>query len=238
MKHFLTTTAAALSMLASPAQAATFEWWRNAEPDNYGLKISGPILKGDAEQLNRMLSAADTRYRDGRTLFTIYLDSPGGMVAEAIIIGTAIRIYGALCASACGLIWLAGDRRYLGSRTTVGFHSAYDPTTRQVLSIGLTMVRGYLASLGISQSTIGYLLQAPPEGMEWVTPDKAREHGIETWTCMKCSGDKAAREPDDPNPWSRPVRTVPMKGDFPHIPAAGLRVGDSKPKENSYAEHL
>jgi hypothetical protein len=34
-------------MLALPAQAATFTWWKNVEPDSYGLKISGPIVKGD-----------------------------------------------------------------------------------------------------------------------------------------------------------------------------------------------
>jgi len=48
MRHILTTAAIALSVLASPAQAATFEWWKNAE-DSYGIKISGEIGRAMAE---------------------------------------------------------------------------------------------------------------------------------------------------------------------------------------------
>jgi membrane-bound ClpP family serine protease len=229
MKHFPTTAAVALSaLLTLPAHAATFDWWRNAEPDSYGLKIAGEIVKGDFELFKRTLLAADPHYWGGRIVFTVRLDSPGGSVVEAIGIGNVIRIFGfntfvadgARCASACGLIWLAGERRYLGSRTAVGFHMVFDPKTRQPIPAARTMVEAYLAMLGVSQPTIRYFLQAPPESIEWLTPDKAREHGIaDVWVCVRCSG--AAPVPDSPNaappPWPRPVRTIPIKGDFPPI---------------------
>ena len=92
MRHILTTAAIALSVLASPAQAVTFEWWKNAE-DSYGIKISGEIGKGDAERFRRTLLDADPYYGSGAT-FMVYLDSPGGRVFEAIEIGNAIRSLG------------------------------------------------------------------------------------------------------------------------------------------------
>jgi hypothetical protein len=126
-------------MLALPAQAATFEWWRNAEPDSYDLKITGAIVKGDSERFKLTLLTAHPGYWRSRVNFTVHLDSVGGMVVEAIDIGNTIRIFkfntfvadGAICASACGLIWLAGDRRYFGANAALGFHTVYDPRTRQ-----------------------------------------------------------------------------------------------------------
>ena len=228
MRHILTTAAIALSVLASPAHAATFEWWKNAE-DSYGLKISGQIVKGDAEQFRHALRDADPYYGSGGASFTIYLESPGGLVVEAIGIGGAIRPYGfntfvadgTMCASACGMIWLAGERRYLGTHAVVGFHAPYHLKTRQILPEAVAFAKAYLAKLGISQPTIDYLLQAPPEGMEWLTPDKARQHGIETWACMRCTGDAPAAPAGEPlQTIPKPVQTVPIKGDFP--PASRL----------------
>jgi len=90
--------------------------------------------------------------------FTVHLDSVAGMVVEAIDIGNTIRIFkfntfvadGAICASACGLIWLAGDRRYLGANAALGFHTVYDPRTRQPTPTGLAL--GLMASRGAGAS--------------------------------------------------------------------------------------
>ena len=225
MRHILTTAAIALSVLASPAQAVTFEWWKNAE-DSYGIKISGEIGKGDAERFRRTLLDADPYYGSGAT-FMVYLDSPGGRVFEAIEIGNAIRSLGfntfvadeAICTSACGLIWLAGDRRYLGANAALGFHTVYDPRTRQPTPVGLAWVEAYMSRLGIGQPTFRYLTQASADSIEWLTPDKAKQYGIENvWTCIKCSGDKAAP--------GAPLQEAPVR---PAVPSQTVLVGSKVP---------
>ena len=113
MRHILTTAAIALSMLALPAQAATFTWWKNVEPDSYGLKISGPIVKDDAEQFRHTLLTAHPGYWRSRVNFTVHLDSVGGMVVEAIDIGNTIRIFKFNTAVADGRDMCLGPRLYL-----------------------------------------------------------------------------------------------------------------------------
>jgi hypothetical protein len=62
---------------------------------------------------------------------SIILNSKGGHLGSAIIIGRFIRLRnyearvhnGAVCNSACTLIWLAGTFRHLDRRARLGFHS-------------------------------------------------------------------------------------------------------------------
>jgi hypothetical protein len=116
---------------------------------------------GCHRQRRRRLFTADPDYWSSRVIVNVHLDSPGGLVIEAIDIGNTIGIFdsapfadGARCTSACGLIWLAGARRYIGSETRVGFHTAYDLKTRKP-SPGITpTVTGYLSMMGVSQPTI------------------------------------------------------------------------------------
>src|SRR5262245_33787756 len=95
---------AASALLAAPAQAATFA--RNGDR----LTITGSIGEADAIVFEIQLN---DRVR------TIELNSSGGYLDEAMAIGRSIRgrrldtviPAGAICESACALIWSAGWRR-------------------------------------------------------------------------------------------------------------------------------
>ena len=88
------------------------------------IRIKGTLSLGDQD---RFQSVALTSKKA-----TVYLDSPGGKVLAATDIGTIIRIKGfetavdnAVCASACALVWLAGEPRMMSNLTSIGFHTSY-----------------------------------------------------------------------------------------------------------------
>src|SRR5437016_2474388 len=117
------------------------------------------------------------------------LNSPGGNVLAAIEIGRAIRLKqfttfvpaDTYCASACGLAWLGGTKRVMASTAHVGFHAAYVTENGQVHESGAgnAIVGAYLNQLGLSQNAIAYLTSAPPDSLQWLTANDARQLGIE-----------------------------------------------------------
>ena len=107
-----------------------------------GVSIKGDIVFGD-----------DLKFRSivrGMPKAVVFLESPGGNPIVAIAIGRIIRarsfdtqITTGTCASACGLIWLAGKHRGIGPTGRVGFHGTVSPCDRRpaplvVLSIEAT----------------------------------------------------------------------------------------------------
>jgi hypothetical protein len=115
----------------------------------------------------------------------VSLDSPGGEVVEALNIGTIIRKMnfdtivrgGKTCASACGLIWLAGRERWVSEEAFIGFHAVYYGEGN-VSSAGNALVGAYLRDLGLSLKTINYLTQPAPESMEWLSGKTLDSVGI------------------------------------------------------------
>jgi hypothetical protein len=114
---------AVLLACLSQASAANISVFRNPAPQPSMILILGEIQRGDAE---RFFEATEGVQRG-----LVALGSPGGSVIDALRIGTEIRrrnyatTVAPNCVSACGLIWLAGARRYLNEGAKVGFHAAY-----------------------------------------------------------------------------------------------------------------
>ena len=198
MKRFL--SAAALALLtttALPAHAAEVTWWKNPkQSDDYGIKISGDILAGDEDRFRDTLKQLLYRNYGERmnivnVAVTVHLDSNGGIIGDAMKIGTAIRNMkfktfvadGVTCASSCGLIWLAGTTRYVGTKGHIGFHAIYDGKTKQATPDGNAVVGAYLGSLGFDYNTIAFLTRTPPDSMEWLNASVAKQYGIKALTC-------------------------------------------------------
>jgi hypothetical protein len=86
-----------------------------------GLEISGGIDFGTAHDVQAVLSAAPG-------VRTVDLNSIGGWTAEAaklrdIVQQRHLATYTSdMCASACTMVYLAGQRRYLGPHGRLGFH--------------------------------------------------------------------------------------------------------------------
>ena len=138
----------------------------------------------------------------------VVFDSEGGNLVEALEMGRKIRLRGfstvvpegAMCASACALAWLAGQKRFIASDAKVGFHAAYElegEAPPVETGSGNALVGAYLNDLGFSGEAIYYFTSAPPESMNWLTPEKAVELGIsvEPWTAL--SLDEMTKQSDE-----------------------------------------
>lgn len=155
------------------------------------LRITGVIKAGDYDHFKSQMDAAPGA--------DVLLSSDGGDTDEALDIGRLIRAKKSTtivptdksCASACGLIWLAGTHRAIEGTGKVGFHATYfDDDAMDVSAEGNALVGAYLADLGYSDSFVIYASHAEPDDMRWLTPADSHYFGIDTdW-----------RRPNPPNP--------------------------------------
>ncbi len=168
------------------------------------IMISGEIVKGDADKFATIVvtAPADT---------VVILSSGGGGIFESMMIGEAIRARhfatgipnDATCASACGLIWLAGIPRYIGSTGRVGFHAAYvvKEGVASETGSGNAVVGAYLTNLGLSYEAIFYVTSAAPDNITWLHTADAKRIGIDAITVEKKTDEtpappKVAQLPD------------------------------------------
>lgn len=156
------------------------------EKNSAFISITGEIVDGDSERFSQLVNGTKNIVNQG----FVVLDSPGGKVAEAIIIGETLRESGFStavldktdCQSACALIWLAGKKRIATSTSRIGFHQSYtlNHSGTAVPSIqGNALVGYYLAKIDVSPAVVAYVTAAAPETFEWLSFTKARELGIE-----------------------------------------------------------
>lgn len=171
---------AALLLQAAPAVAAEVTHLRN--PDGSGIvRLSGVILPGDDAKVAAAL-AQEPHLRG------IELASLGGNVEAALATGSLVRKAGlrtlvashGICASACGLVWLAGTPRVLGPEAHVGLHAAYLRRHGIDVETGAAnaLIGAYLGRLGFDDRAIVYLTSAAPDEMTWILPADRQRYGI------------------------------------------------------------
>lgn len=147
------------------------------------VSIRGPIEAGDGAKFETVVR--------GLNRASVILQSPGGLVKEALHIGATIRMEGFAtmvpadkeCFSACGLIWVSGVRRYMSDTSLIGFHAAYREENGEYRESGVANaeIGSYLTHLGLRIEAIRYFTIAGPNDFLLLTPDKARALGIETY---------------------------------------------------------
>ncbi|PSJ52100.1 hypothetical protein C7I84_26840 [Mesorhizobium ephedrae] len=145
--------------------------------------IKGEIVQGDSE---RFLDAVGNREK-----VAVYLESPGGLLREALKIGAEIRLrnYGTVvdagdeCFSACGLIWVSGARRYMSPKSLIGFHAAYREEAGEFRESGMANaeIGSFLTHLGLRIEAIRFFTVAGPNDFLLLTPARARELGIDVF---------------------------------------------------------
>jgi hypothetical protein len=166
----------------------------------YGL--SGKIQKGDAEKLAKALTVAR------RFDTTLTLDSPGGDVEEALHIASLVKALhlhtavggGAICASACFFIFLAGDHRLaLGILATgnasitspvagyIGLHrphlesglaKEYSSSDAELLQHGIMQkISDYLHNEDVPQRLIDLMMSRPSNDIYWMTQNDIDQLG-------------------------------------------------------------
>jgi hypothetical protein len=166
-------------LVASPAKCADISIaFAETKADPALVVVSGPIVAGDGQKF-RQLTAFISQG-------VVAFGSDGGVIIEAIDIGTAIRLKGfatlipdeVRCASACALAWLGGVERYAGPKATIGFHAAFASDTGATSGMGNALVGAYLNQIGLPMAAIAYITQSEPSAMTWLNWRDATNYGI------------------------------------------------------------
>lgn len=179
MPRFALALLAALA-LSAPVRAAEIK----AVPSPSGgavVELNGIVEPGDDAKLAAALATAPRPH-------AIRLSSLGGNVQAALALGEAVRREGlattvparGVCASACGLVWLAGTPRAMGEDAHVGLHAAYLRRNGVSVETGAAnaLIGAYLGRLGFDDRAIVYLTSAAPDEMTWILPADRQRYGI------------------------------------------------------------
>ena len=167
----ISSNAAEISILEIPGQKVSF------------VIFKGEITAGDAQKFVETVRDLDR--------VTVSLESPGGLVDEALQIGAEIRsrnfatmvLPDAGCYSACGLLWISGARRYMSSTSQIGFHAAYlnDNGVLKESGVSNAEIGSFLTHLGLRIEAIRFFTTAGPTELLQLTLDRARALGIEVY---------------------------------------------------------
>jgi len=173
----------------------------------------------DANNFSKITASLNSHQKN----VVVFLDSPGGNTVTAMWIGERVRDQrlatavadDAKCASACALIWIAGNERYMGARARIGFHSARatwdknSPKYNQPHVTGNAVIAKYLQNLGLKEREGVRLISAPPTSMTWVTPSALATYGVEA-SYLSTSDKKWSWDAQTQVTW--PIRRRIIKG--------------------------
>src|ERR1700730_3857825 len=140
------------------------------------ITISGDLDEGDARALGATIKMIKG---DGKPVTFISLNSPGGSLLEAVQIVEVVRYEklativgpGAKCASACFLIFAAGQPKLASYTAQIGVHNASDETgqeTAKTSTATLSMAR-VAKELGVPSAIIGRMVVTRPNEMVWLS---------------------------------------------------------------------
>ena len=118
----------------------------------------------------------------------IFLESNGGSVSAGLEVGSIIKDAGwatavapdKVCASICGVIWLAGRNRYLSPSSRVLFHAAYTERNggTSISGSANAKIGAFLNEVGLPIGAIEFVTTAPPSDFLWLTQQWATRLGI------------------------------------------------------------
>jgi uncharacterized membrane protein YhaH (DUF805 family) len=167
--------------------------------DFRSIDADGPITSGTADRFAAFLKENDIS--DGAT---IYLNSPGGLVDEAIALGRQIRQAGldsevgtsyessggkpssAGCFSACTLTFLGGVNRYVATAAKFGVHQVSTDewlTPSEALAMGqfsIGEISKYVSDMGVKPEFVYELTRAAPEEINLLSRDQMNSLNVTT----------------------------------------------------------
>jgi hypothetical protein len=170
----------AITIIATAVHAADISKVAGKSGEVDFILLKGEIQMGDDKLFKNIAFNTDKAI--------VILDSPGGLVMPALEIGKAIRLKGyatavtdTSCTSACAIIWLAGETRFLSKKSRVGFHAVFvEDAEGQKLpaGVGNALVGSYLNSLGLSEKIVTFVTIAGPDSMRWISKSSADSLGL------------------------------------------------------------
>jgi hypothetical protein len=162
---------AGLALSVSIAAAAEIKSF-NLKDDSVELSVSGDIAPGDADLLKARIKAANDA---GKQVTSLQLNSAGGNLLEAVRLADAVRFarmstnvgQSATCASACFLIFAAGETKYANYRARIGVHGAADKGVES--RAATTSMADVAKALDVPWSIIRRMINTPPGEVEWLS---------------------------------------------------------------------
>lgn len=154
------------------------------------LLLQGAITDGDADTLAAFL--------DGLAAppDLVALNSPGGLVDEALALGRLIRergldtgvLSGAVCLSSCPYVLAGGVTRQVSRKGAVGLHQHYYDAPRylpvlfavQDIQEGQGRTMAFLIDMGVAPKVMLYSLQTPPEEIYVLVEDELLDTALAT----------------------------------------------------------
>jgi hypothetical protein len=109
------------------------------------ISISGDIAEGDSDAFKAAIKVANDA---GKLVSSLRLNSQGGSLLEGVKLAEVVKFakmatnvgQGATCASACFLIFAAGESRFANYTAQIGVHGASDETGRETVQSGAATV--------------------------------------------------------------------------------------------------
>lgn len=149
------------------------------------LQLTGTIEPETAE-----LFAAEID-KIGEYVKSISLDSPGGFLQSALTMGALIREKGydttinegALCASACPLIFASGTNRQVDEKAAFGLHQIYSAggspvSAAEAMSDAQSTtarITRYLDEMGVQPAVWNFALETPPSQLYYLSPEELKK---------------------------------------------------------------
>jgi hypothetical protein len=201
--------------LVHPTLAADFK--STAAKDGRVLVIlSGEIIEGDSDALKAAIKSANDV---GKLVANIRLNSEGGSLLEGVKLADAVRFAkistnvgnNATCASACFLIFAAGQTKFANYTARIGVHGASDKTGSETVQSGaatVSMAR-VAKDLGVPPAIIGRMVVTPPSEMVWLSPQDLQSMGVTMVGKPAQIPQIAADQPVSRQTLDEPVQLVP-----------------------------
>jgi hypothetical protein len=147
-----------------------------------GILLSGVIVPGDEATFHALAATLG----DALVITT----GPGGSVGPALAIGSETRARGwstlvpegTRCASACSMIWLAGQTRMLASGAEIGFHAMstiQDGKRTETHEVDI-LLRRWLTDLGYALDATATIVNTRAASIRWYDAIELRANGIST----------------------------------------------------------
>jgi hypothetical protein len=170
-----------------------------AKPMTFELIAGGRLMaNGTITPGTSGVFAAEIGKR-GDYVRTVVLDSPGGSVNDALVMGRLIRARkfateveaGSHCVSSCPLVFAAGMERRVGDKAVIGVHqvaamaSAGAPRDEMELAQRISArCQRYLGDMGVSPEVWLHAMETPHDKLFVFKPDELKSLNIVTPAAM------------------------------------------------------
>lgn len=145
------------------------------------VSIVGELVDGDTD---RFKSAIKTANDAGKFVANVRLNSVGGNLLEGVKLAQAVQFAkiatnvgkNGVCASACFLVFAAGQTKYANYSAQIGVHGASTRAGEEAGDATVSMAR-VAKELGVPAAIIGRMVVTPPTEMVWLSPQDLQSMG-------------------------------------------------------------